>query len=56
MPVNREAIERAIRSFDFGDYGLNDVDIALHDDPEAQEWVPELASTIIRAIEKGNKA
>lgn len=56
MPVNREAIESAIRSFNFGDYGLNDVDIALHDDPESQEWVPGLASAILRAIEQESGA
>lgn len=56
MSIPREAVERAIRSFNFGNYGLNDVDIALHDHPEHQEWVPDLASAIIRAIEKASEA
>jgi hypothetical protein len=50
MPINRETIEQAIRSFDFGDYGMDNVDIALREDPENQEWVPDLAAAILRAL------
>ncbi|MEV6014766.1 hypothetical protein [Streptomyces sp. NPDC051997] len=46
-PLQR--VEAAIRDFPFGNYGLNDVDIALHDHPEYQEWVPELAHAVLKA-------
>jgi hypothetical protein len=49
----RERIEAAIRDFPFDNYGLNDVDIALHDFPDDQEWVPALASAVLAAIEQG---
>jgi len=37
---------QVIRDFSWGDYGMNDADIGLHDDPEAQAWVADLASAI----------
>lgn len=46
----QQRVEAVIRDFPFGNYGLNDVDIALHDHPEFQEWVPELASAVLKAV------
>lgn len=53
-----ERIEAAIRDFPFDNYGLNDVDIALHDHPDDQEWVPALASAVLSAIRQnlGNES
>lgn len=44
-------VEEVIRTFDWGDYGMNDADIGLHDDPDAQEWVPDLAVKILARID-----
>jgi hypothetical protein len=46
----QQAAEHAIRHFEFHDYGLDEVDIALHDRPEEQEWVPALARAVILAM------
>ncbi|MGW5175925.1 hypothetical protein ACWERY_16375 [Streptomyces sp. NPDC004082] len=46
----QQRVEATIRDFPFGNYGLNDVDIALHDHPEYQEWVPELARAVLKAV------
>lgn len=45
----QQRVEAAIRDFPFDNYGLNDVDIALHDYPEDQEWVPALARAVLAA-------
>ncbi len=49
-PLPYIAAENAIRSFAWDDYGMNEVDCALHDDPDSQEWVPALAIEVTRAI------
>lgn len=43
-------IEDVIRKFPWGNYGWDEIDIALHEDPEAQEWVSDLANKIREAI------
>ncbi|GAA4824431.1 hypothetical protein [Streptomyces ziwulingensis] len=48
-PLQRK-IESVIRDFPFDNYGLNDVDIALNDHPDDQEWVPALAGKVLAAI------
>jgi hypothetical protein len=55
MKTQQEAAEQAIREFSFDNYGMNDVDIALHDDPEAQEWVPALARAVLEAVGKASR-
>jgi hypothetical protein len=50
----REQIAAAIRDFPFDNYGLDDVDIALHDHPEDQEWVPALADAVLTAISQNS--
>ncbi len=52
MKTQQEAAEKAIRKFDFGDLGMDDVEAALRDDPEAQEWVPALARQVLEAVAK----
>ncbi|MYS15153.1 hypothetical protein [Streptomyces sp. SID4982] len=47
-------IEAVIREFPFGNYGLDEVDIALHDYPDDQEWAPDLATAVLAAIEQGH--
>jgi hypothetical protein len=44
------AAEDAIRAFAWDDYGLDGIDIGLHDDPDAQEWVTPLAQAVLRAV------
>jgi hypothetical protein len=46
----QQRIEAVIRDFPFDNYGLNDVDIALHDHPDDQEWVPALARKVLTAL------
>lgn len=48
--LDRDAVVKAIKSFDFDDYGMDDVSFALEDDPDAQEWVGDLANAVIRAL------
>lgn len=47
---NGDPIENAIRKFHWDNYGMDDVDYALNADPDAQEWVPALATKIRTAI------
>lgn len=48
--LDRDAVVKAIKSFDFGDYGMDGVSYALEADPDAQEWVGDLANAVIRAL------
>lgn len=48
--LDRDAVVNAIRKFDFGDYGMDGVSYALEADPDAQEWVGDLANAVIRAL------
>lgn len=48
--LDRDAVVKAIREFDYGDYGMDGVSYALEADPEAQEWVGDLANAVIRAL------
>ncbi|WP_405536898.1 hypothetical protein [Streptomyces antimycoticus] len=48
----QQRIEAVIRDFPFDNYGLNDVDIALHDYPDDQEWVPALARRVLTALDE----
>lgn len=50
--TQQQAAEQAIRKFDFSDFGMDGVEIALHEDPEAQEWVPALARAVLAAVAK----
>lgn len=43
-----ESIVQSIKEFNWSNYGLDIVDIGIHDDPEAQEWIPALARNIER--------
>lgn len=43
-----DRIAQAIRDFDFGDYGMSDVD----PNSEYAEWVPALAAKIRAALNK----
>jgi len=48
--VPLSAIVQAIRRFDFGNYGLDDVD------PKSKyaDWVPELADKVLAAVRKAD--
>ena len=48
--LDREAVMKAIREFDFSDYGMDGVSYALDADPDAQEWVGDLARAVLRAL------
>lgn len=48
--LDRAAVVDAIKRFDYGDYGMDGVSFALEDDPDAQEWVGDLANAVIRAL------
>lgn len=48
----RDHLAEVIRSFPFDNYGLNDVDIALHDYPDYQEWVPALADALLPVMQR----
>lgn len=48
----QQRIEAVIKDFPFDNYGLNDVDIALNDYPDDQEWVPALARNVLAAIDE----
>ena len=45
-----QSAQAAVRAFDFGDYGLDDVEAGLHDRPDDQEWVPILAAEVATAV------
>lgn len=49
---SRDQIADVIRGFPFDDYGLNEVDIALHDHPDDQEWVPKLADAVLAVVRR----
>ncbi|MFJ2110636.1 hypothetical protein ACIOEX_01685 [Streptomyces sp. NPDC087850] len=46
----QQRIEAVIRDFSFDNYGFDDVDIALHDYPDDQEWVAALAHKVLAAL------
>lgn len=46
----REKIIGALKRFPFDDYGLDDVSYQIESDPEAQEWIPDLADKILEAL------
>ena len=48
----QQRIEAVIRDFPFDNYGLNDVDIALHNYPDDQEWVPALARRVLAELDE----
>lgn len=48
--LDRDAVVNAIKRFDYDDYGMDGVSYALEDDPDAQEWVGDLANAVIRAL------
>jgi len=50
MSTEPTPAEKAIKEFPFWNYGMDGVDIALREDPEAQEWVPALAAKIEVAV------
>lgn len=50
--TKREIVEAVLRYFDWGNYGLDEVSIALSEYPEYQEWVTDLAAQIVNALEK----
>ena len=50
-PLQRR-IEAVIRGFPFDNYGLNDVDIALHDHPDDQDWVADLAGKVVATVDE----
>lgn len=43
-----ESIVQSIKEFNWGNYGMDIVDISIQDDLEAQEWIPALARNIER--------
>lgn len=45
------AAEEAIAAFDFGDYGLDTVDILIREHREYQDWIPALARAVIAAVD-----
>jgi hypothetical protein len=49
-PQQQLAAEVAIRAFDFGDYGMDYVEASLHDNPDQQEWVADLAAAVAEAV------
>ncbi len=49
-PPLQQRIEAIIKNFPFGNFGMDDVSLALEDDPEAQEWVPVLAKRVLAAL------
>lgn len=45
-----ELAAKAIRRFPFDNYGLDDVDALIHDRPDEQEWIPDLAGRVVDAL------
>ena len=45
-----ETAAAAIRQFPFDNYGLDEVDVLLHDSPDTQEWVDVLAARVVDAL------
>lgn len=50
MTEKHAAVVAVIRDFDFADYGLDDIAYGIEADPEAQEWIPDLAVKILAAL------
>ena len=46
MEEVQERIASVLRSFSWSNFGYDEVEIGLHDYPEYQEWVDELALAI----------
>ncbi|MDQ0791982.1 hypothetical protein [Streptomyces sp. B1I3] len=51
-PSIQQRVEDVIRDFPFDNYGLNDIDIALNDHPDDQEWVPDLARKVLATLDE----
>jgi hypothetical protein len=47
----QERVEAVLRDFSWDDYGMDDTAIGLSEDPDAQEWLPDLAAQIAGALE-----
>jgi hypothetical protein len=45
-----ERIACVLWKFDWGNYGLNNVELGILDDPDAQEWIPDLSKEIAAAL------
>lgn len=45
-PVEQAAAD-AIRGFEWSDYGLDGVGIAIRNDPDYQQWIPDLAREVV---------
>lgn len=52
QPTNTliDTIAEVLKKFSFSNYGMDDVEFAIREDPDAQEWIPDLAREIARAI------
>jgi len=44
--TSHKIIEKELRDFPWGNYGMDDVEFGLADHPEDQDWVTELADNI----------
>lgn len=46
--IDRSAVVKAIKTFAWDNYGLDDVSMTL-EDPDTQDWVNDLATEIVKA-------
>lgn len=44
------AIAKTIESFEFDDYGLDDISIGIQEAPDEQDWIPDLAREIAETV------
>lgn len=46
------AIAKTIESFEFDDYGLDDISIGIQEAPDEQDWIPALAQEIAETVDR----
>lgn len=49
-PISISRIAESIKSFTWSNYGMDDVEIALEEEPEYQDWVSDLAAHILHGF------
>lgn len=48
MSELRDSVIQSIKEFSWGNFGLDEIEIGILEDPEAQEWIEALADNIDR--------
>jgi hypothetical protein len=46
MSELHESIVNSIREFSWSNYGLDVIEFGIHEDPDAQDWIHDLAEKI----------